>query len=252
MNIFLYITLFFIGIIIGNFWKIIIYRMPRNIGIMKKIISYPVANQDNQKSALNKTKQQLFYSLLAGILFMILAKIMQIDANYLQLSSIMMYLFAVLYLTIIIIIAGIDKEYIKIEKKVITSGIIISMIYIIYLYLIDSSTIYFNSICLGVYLILLGLDTFLLKTYAKNSYVIGILMLLNIILIFSKIEIFYYTIIMTIVEILLYILILKMQQKKNGNKKIKFNEIPIGYFISVSNIIIFIMMLLINNCHIVK
>ena len=183
---------------------------------------------------------------------MILAKIMQIDANYLQLSSIMMYLFAVLYLTIIIIIAGIDKEYIKIEKKVITSGIIISMIYIIYLYLIDSSTIYFNSICLGVYLILLGLDTFLLKTYAKNSYVIGILMLLNIILIFSKIEIFYYTIIMTIVEILLYILILKMQQKKNGNKKIKFNEIPIGYFISVSNIIIFIMMLLINNCHIVK
>ena len=44
MNIFLYITLFFIGIIIGNFWKIIIYRMPRNIGIMKKIISYPVAN----------------------------------------------------------------------------------------------------------------------------------------------------------------------------------------------------------------
>ena len=97
---------------------------------------------------------------------------------------------------------------------------------------------------------LLVIDTFLLRRYAKSSYIISILMLLNIIFIFSKIEIFIYTTIISMVEVLLYILISQKRQKKNGNKKIKFNEIPIGYFIGVSNIIIFFIVALLNNCYI--
>lgn len=250
MNIFLYITLFLIGVVIGNFWKVAIYRIPQNINIMKKVVSYPDSNHDNHKAKISKMMQRLFYALSVGILFVVLATIMKIDENYLQLSSIIMYLFATVYLTILIIITGIDKEHIKIEKKVIMSGIILSIIYIIYLYTIEPSCIYFNTICLGIYLILLVLDTFFIRRYATNSYTLGILMLLNFILIFSKIEIFIYTIIMSIVDVLLYILILQKIQKKNGNKKIKFNEIPIGYFIGVSNIIIFFIVALLNNCYI--
>ena len=33
MNILLYMTLFLIGIIVGNFWQRVIYRIPRDIGI---------------------------------------------------------------------------------------------------------------------------------------------------------------------------------------------------------------------------
>ena len=250
MNIFLYITLFLIGIVVGGFWKRAIYRIPRNISIMKESVSYLDSNEDNHKVSFSKMIYQLSYLLLGGIVFVGLAKIMRIDANYLQLSSIVMYLFAISYITILIIIAGIDKEHIKIEKKVIISGIISSMIYMIYLYLIESSSIYFSVICLGIDLMLLVIDTFLLRRYAKSSYIISILMLLNIIFIFSKIEIFIYTTIISMVEVLLYILISQKRQKKNGNKKIKFNEIPIGYFIGVSNIIIFFIVALLNNCYI--
>ena len=62
MNIFLYITLFFIGIIIGSFWKIAIYRMPRNIGIMKKIISYPISNDLKFIVIIEIFIRLLFYS----------------------------------------------------------------------------------------------------------------------------------------------------------------------------------------------
>ena len=204
MNILLYIALFLIGIVLGSFWQKAIYRIPRNISLMKKNVS----NIDtNNKSDFSKKMLQLFYLLLGGISFVVFGKMLEININNVRLSSIIMYLFTILYLSTLIIIAGIDQKYIKIEKKITTSGIIISMIYIIYL-------------------------------YAKNSYTVGVLMLLNIILIFSEKEILAYTTVIATMEILIYMLTLKIQQKKNGNKRIKLSEIPVGYFISASNIII--------------
>lgn len=235
MNILLYIALFLIGIVLGSFWQKAIYRIPRNISLMKKNVS----NIDtNNKSDFSKKMLQLFYLLLGGISFVVFGKMLEININNVRLSSIIMYLFTILYLSTLIIIAGIDQKYIKIEKKITTSGIIISMIYIIYLYVIDPSSIYFNIICLGIYLVLLAVDTIFLRRYAKNSYTVGVLMLLNIILIFSEKEILAYTTVIATMEILIYMLTLKIQQKKNGNKRIKLSEIPVGYFISASNIII--------------
>lgn len=239
MNILLYIALFLIGIVVGNFWQKAIYKIPRNISIIKKNVSY--IDSDN-KSEFSKKMLQLFYLLLGGISFVVFGKMLEIDINNLRLSSIIMYLFTILYLSTLIIIAGIDQKYIKIDKKITTSGIIISMIYIIYLYIIDPSSIYFNTICLGIYLVLLTVDTIFLRRYAKNSYTVGILMLLNIILIFSEKEILAYTTVIAMMEILIYMLTLKIQQKKNGNKRIKLSEVPVGYFISVGNIIALFML----------
>ena len=56
------------------------------------------------------------------------------------------------------------------------------------------------------------------------------------------------TVIMTIIAILIYMLIKNLIQKKVGNKKTKFNQIPVGYFIGASNIIILFMMTFITNC----
>mgnify|MGYP007083915087 FL=1 len=40
-------------------------------------------------------------------------------------------------------------------------------------------------------------------------------------------------------------LILQLNKKKNGNKKIRLDKVPVGYFISVSNIaILFLLALL--------
>ena len=149
------------------------------------------------------------------------------------------------------VIAGIDKEHIKIEKKVISRGILLSLIYIVYLYIVEATSIYVNIVYLGIYVILLTIDTFLVRRYAKDSYEIGILMLFNFILIFSGMEIYMYTMLMVLIEILVSLLISKITQKKHGNKKIKLNRIPVGYFIGVSNIIVFVMIVFFKNYYII-
>lgn len=244
MNISLYVILFLIGTIAGNFWQRAIYRIPRNISIMKKGVT---CIETEGKSKFLKKLVYLFYSLLGGISFVIFGKILEIDTNNLKISSIIMYLFTILYLTTLVIIAGIDQKSIKIEKKMTTAGIIISLIYIVYLYIVDPSSIYFNTICLAIYLILLTIDTVLLRKYAKNSYTIGTLMLLNIILVFSETEIFAYTMVMAAIEILIYMLILQLNKKKNGNRKVRIDKVPVGYFISVSNIVILFLLAFLKN-----
>ena len=64
------------------------------------------------------------------------------------------------------------------------------------------------------------------------------LILLSIILMFLDVRILFYTIWASILAIVIDLIILKMRQKKTGNKKIKLNEIPIGFFICTSNIAI--------------
>lgn len=239
MNILLYTILFLVGIIVGSFWKRAIYRIPRNMKLTKKVSYYKDANH---KLTYEEVIQELSFMLLGGVILVVLAKILQIDASNLKISAVMIYLFTALYLTVLILIAGIDKENIKIEKRILIFGIITSILYIVYLYSIEPSSIYINTISLGIYVILLVVDTSLLRMYAKNSYIVDILMLLNIILIFAETEMFIYTIIMSIIAILIYMILLKIKQKKTGNKKIKLSRIPVGYFISISNIIILFMM----------
>lgn len=248
MNIFLYGTLFLIGIIVGYFLENEIYRIPRNISITKK---YVLRLDSSNKSKFSKKVVKLLYLLLGGVLFVLFAKEFKIYTNKFNLSSIILYIFTILYVAVLTVIAGIDKEHIKIEKKVISRGILLSLIYIVYLYIVEATSIYVNIVYLGIYVILLTIDTFLVRRYAKDSYEIGILMLFNFILIFSGMEIYMYTMLMVLIEILVSLLISKVAQKKNGNKKIKLNKIPVGYFIGVSNIIVFVMIVFFKNYYII-
>ena len=171
---------------------------------------------------------------------------MNLNVENLNIQNIILFSFIVLYLTAIILISGIDKEYVKIDKKVLAYGIIISIIYMIYLYTIDATSIYRYAIYLALYIILLSMDTFLLRRYAEDNYIIDICMYLTMILIFTGTSVYMKTLVM--ISILIYLLIMKLTQKKNRYKKIKLNEIPIGYFIGASNItVLLIISLLVNN-----
>ena len=157
-----------------------------------------------------------------------------------NLLTIISYIFTILYISILIILAKIDYKNIKIEKPVITAGIILSILYMIYMYIIKALSINTSIIYLGIYIILIAIDTFIVKRYAKNSYTTGILMLFNIMLIFTGIDIFTYTLILSALEILVNLLIEKVKQKSNGNKKVRISNIPVGYFLGVSNIFVLI------------
>ena len=62
-----------------------------------------------------------------------IAKLLNIDIYNFNLMTIAQYCFIVLYLTFIILICGIDKENKNVDKLVSIYGIVISILYMVYL-----------------------------------------------------------------------------------------------------------------------
>ncbi len=265
MNIFLYVIIFIIGTVFGSFYTLAVYRIPQNIDIVKKhsycpncnsklgffelipVLSYILLGGKCKHCKQKIRIRYLLLEVLGGVSFVVLAIALKINISTLTLRSLITYVFAILYFTALVLIAGIDKEHIKIDKRVLAYGIIISILYMIYLYTIDSASIYRYAIYLAIYIILLSVDTFLLRRFAKDSYTTNILMLLNIILIFTEEKMLFATIIMALASILIYVLIRKLEQIKVGSIKLKINEIPTGFFVCASNIILIFVMTVIRN-----
>lgn len=254
MNIFLYVIIFIIGTVFGSFYTLAVYRIPKNIDIIKKnsycpncnnklgffelipVLSYIFLGGKCKHCKKKIRPRYLILEILSGISFVIFAQYLNLNIYTLNVYSIINYIFAILYFTAIILIAGIDKEYRKIDRRVLAYGVIISIIYMIYLYTIDSTSIYRYAIYLAIYFVLLIIDTFMLRRYAKDCYIINILMLLNIVLIFTGLEKFILTVILTIMATLIYFVLRKKLIKNKGNIKFKIEEIKLGFYIVASNI----------------
>ena len=76
-------------------------------------------------------------------------------------------MFMALYFTAVVLIAAIDKEYRSINKKVLAYGICISLLYMIYLYVIESNSIYRYAI----YIVSLGILAMLNNSKKTNEIV---------------------------------------------------------------------------------
>lgn len=238
MNIIFYIILFIIGIIVGCYLNLEANKITKELDL--KRTHY---NKNFNEEFLSK----LTYALIGGVSSILLANTLKIDINNLDISNIVIYFFAMLYVSTLVVIGGIDKNYSKIIKKVLAFGVASSIVYMIYIFTIDVSSVYVNVIYLLIYVVLLVVDAVLLRKFAKDSYILNLLILLSIIVVYSNFKILAYTLIMTIVAILFYLAILKSQQKKNGNRKIKISEIPVGFFVASSNIIILFMIKVFEN-----
>lgn len=256
MNIYLYIILFVMGTVFGSFYTLAVYRIPKNIDIIKKHSYCPNCNHKlgffelipifsyiflggKCKNCKQKIRiRYLLLEVLSGISFVVLGLSIKLNIYTINIQTVILYVIMILYFTAIVLISGIDKEYRKIDKRLLTYGIIVSLIYMIYLYTVEITNIYRYAIYLAIYVILLCIDTFFLKKKAKDSYILDILILLTIILSITNIQVFAMTTVMTIISILIYMMIRKMYLKKRGNIKPKLKEVPIGFFIGASNIIV--------------
>lgn len=238
MNILFYAILFLIGSVIGGLWVIQARDIPKILDLRKTHYS-------------NRPKQELIsvvtYILLGGILTVGLANILNINMYQFDLSNFIIYIFAIIYVSTLVLIAGLDRGYSKIEKKTLAFGIVVSILYMLYLCMVDLASIHLNVIYLAAYMILLIIDSFLLRRFAKDSYIVNLLMVLVMILVFTDLKTLTYTLIMALIAVALNVLLLNSQKKKNGNKKIKINEIPVGFFVAASNIIVLFMVRIFEN-----
>lgn len=192
----------------------------------------------------------LILEMISGLLFLAIAFLMKFNLDTLSTAKIAEYCFMVLYLTFIIIIAGIDKENRKMDKLVSVYGIVISIMYMVYLCIVEQANIYRYGIYLIFYIIVLLLDTITLRRYAKDSYVTGILLMVITMVIFTGEYVTENAIIFTLLAIFFYMLMYKIKERKRRNKKSEeqiANKLSIGFFLGTFNVLMLMLVLFVSN-----
>ena len=262
MDIFLYIIIFIMGTVFGSFYSLAIYRIPKKQDIththsycpncnhklgffdLIPILSYIFLFGKCRYCKEKIRPRYLILETVSGLLFVGLAYLMNIRINILTISKVVEYGFYVLFLTFLMLTIGIDKENRKIEKSVSNYGIVISIMYMLYLCIVGNASIYrygIYTLYLILYIIVLIIDTITLRKFAKNSYVIGNIFILLTISIFTGEYVAITTVIYTLLVIALYILFYKIKQRHNKNKKTDMQVaqyISIGALMGITNIVI--------------
>ncbi len=262
MDMIFYIIIFMMGITFGSFYTLAVYRIPKGQDIIHTHSYCPKCNHKlnfvdlipvfsylllKGKCRYCKEKIRPRYFLIeaiSGIFFVLVSYLLGVSVFNLSIIKIIDVVFCFLYFTFIVLIAGIDKETRTINKSVLMYGIIISIMYIIYLYIIEGASIYRYVIYLIYLAILLLIDTIILRKYAKNNYMFSILILLTIMLIFTAEYVTLNTIITTLLIISIYLLSKKLKNNKSKQSIKQYNEdIKIGFLMAISNIAYFLIVL---------
>ena len=259
-----YILIFIIGALFGSFYTLAIYRIPKKQDITHTHSYCPNCNHKlglldlipifSYIFLLGKCRyckekirpRYLIIEILSGILFVAIAYLNNFNSETLSILSIIEYAFIILYLTFIILMVGIDRENRKIEKSVTIYGIVISIMYMIYLCIVEEANIYRYVIYLIAYIIILIFDTITLKRYAKSTYLNSILLCIITMTIFTSEYIVFNTIITTLIAIAIYLIIEKvknrMSKSKKSDKQLARN-ISIGFYLGVINILLLLIIL---------
>ena len=261
MDIFLYIIIFIMGTVFGSFYTLAIYRIPNKLDIththsfcpnchhklgffeLIPVWSYIFLGGKCKECKQKIRPRYLIIEILSGIALCLIAYASKISFWNLDVRTLIDIAFLVLYLSGIVIIAGIDLEKRKIEKSVICYAIGILVIYIIYLCIVDKTNIYRYIMYLSITLILLIIDTVILKKKAKTSYVLSILILLMIMAVFTGEAVTILTVIMTLLIKVIYFVLNKIKSKTNKVKKVQEDlskNLNYGFYLSISNIIMLI------------
>lgn len=256
MDIFFYIIIFLMGITFGSFYTLAVYRIPKGEDITHTHSYCPKCNHKlnildliplfsyiflGGKCRYCKQKirpRYLILEALSGLFFVAVAYLMGLSVYEFDKIKIIEYVFFVLYFTFIVLMAGIDKEYRTINKPVLMYGVIVSIMYIVYLYIIEKTSIYRYAIYLALFIILLLIDTINLKKYAKNSYIYSVLMVIVIMAIFTGEYVTINTILATLIFISAYLINKRLKNSKNRKTTEQYYpQLRLGLYLSIFNVI---------------
>lgn len=259
-DIIIYFLIFMMGAFFGSFYSLAIYRLPLRKNITHEHSFCPKCKNDlgalelipifsyiflggKCKHCKEKISPRYFIlEICSGIIFVLLTMSLKINFYNYDIAKIIVLVFTILYISTLVIIAGIDKDKRIIQKSVLVFGLLVENIYILYLYTVGEANIYRYAIYLLMMLILVALDTFLLVRKAESNYCIQILILCMYIVLFTSEEIFVLTAIFTILSAVIYLIIKKIINRKRDKVSDKKKEqvMPLGFYLCVTNIILII------------
>lgn len=257
MNIFLYIIIFCIGTLFGSFFTLAVYRIPLRKDIthersycpncnhklsffdMIPILSYLFLGGKCRYCKQKIRPRYLFLEILSGIVFVLFAMSINLKILTMNVSQIVYFVFGLLYIATLFIIAGIDKEKVSIESPVLLFGYIVETLYIIYLYIVEKDPNMYRYVIYLVFICILVLAHItILRKKAKASYPVEILLLSMLMVTFTYEIVFGYTVILTLLAIAIRIVFQKLLEKRNKYKnKNEAIQLPIGFYMCTANII---------------
>ncbi len=269
MDYLLYILIYLIGALCGSFIALAVYRIPlkqdithsrsycpeckHKLGFLDQIpiFSYIFLRGKCRYCKKKISPTSFFIEILTGVIFVLFAASIKLSLFNITTSIFIYFVVGIIYLTILLIIAGIDKKNIMVDKSALIIGFICVTAYMIHLYIVE------RPIDVGMYryVIYLVLACFLvlfsviyLKRKGKDSYTIDILMFSIFIILYTYEAVYIYTVMITLIAIAIQLIMHSIVKRKKNSKyvkgiKIEDSKIPIGFYMGVANI----MALLITN-----
>ena len=149
--------MFAIGATLGSFYTLAVYRIPIKQDITHKRSYCPKCNHrlnfldlipilsyiflgGKCRYCKNKIRPRyLILEISSGLVFLLYTISLNIDLLNIEYKKIVALAFGMLFFSAIFVMIGIYKEYKKIQKSVFNFGIIVEIIYMIYLYILNTS-----------------------------------------------------------------------------------------------------------------
>lgn len=188
MDLYLNIMIFIMGTFFGSFFTLAVYRIPLKKNITHEHSFCPNCNHKLGVWDLIPVWSYLFLrgrcrycgekvrvrylllEILSGIVFVIAFQSFHMQAIVLDSSKMINFVFFVLMYVTLVLIAGIDKEYRKINMSVLTFGAICQAMYILYLYVIEEPSMYRYSIYFAIFVLLFILNNLLHRKKAQSYF----------------------------------------------------------------------------------
>ncbi len=263
MDYILYLLIFCIGTLFGSFFSLAIYRIPLGQDIthtrsycpkcnhklsfldMIPIFSYSFLGGKCRYCKETIRSRYLILEVLSGITFVLFAlsfKFSMFDIFVGNMQKIAYLIAGFIYIATLYIIAGIDKENIKVEKSVVLFGFVCVSLYIVYLCVVGIETnIYRYIIYLTLFCLLTVFSIVYLRKKSKSSYTIDILLLLILMLIFTYEGVCIYTVTTTLIAVAVQLLLNKINTKKGKYIKVDkktISKMPVAFYMATANILI--------------
>lgn len=174
MKIIIYLYIYIIGVVLGSFFTLAIHRIPRKEDIthtrsycpkcnhrlnfldLIPVLSYIFLRGKCRYCHEKIRSRYIIIEALSGIAFLLFVISLNIDIFNIEINKIAVLIFGTLFMSTIFMVIGIFNEYKRVEKSVLTFGIISEILYITYLYIFKAINIYRYIIFLAI-LIIMGM-----------------------------------------------------------------------------------------------
>lgn len=245
MNIFLSFMIFIMGTFFGSFFTLAVYRIPLKKDITHErsfcpncnhklgffdlvpIFSYLFLKGKCRYCGQKVRIRYLLLEVLSGAVFLLAYLSLNIQNIWLEQQKLISFIqFVFIYVTLVIV-AGIDKEYRKINPSVLLFGEICQALYILYLYIIEHPSMYRYSIYFALFILIFLINH--IKQKKKESYVLQFSLLLSYCLLIVDLKAMVYIFFFSMVLLTILYFMTKQKNKMTRN-------MPFGFVMAFSTI----------------